>query len=288
MPRIDFALCSNQVIGLNQVSPVIPNVLFPAEFFIAILAIFVVILIWIFWILRLIFVGAARQRLRSWRGPLFALLCVISCGSILLGYLFSRDMSAYTAEQKAVNHPVLTENRRLGGIDMPAGTALDLSSMLPLPVAFQRAVFPHPVMINGVETLVVERYINFQTNDDYRTIGFEVGNLRLSGTGVSTQDGWRCDASRGIVFVTHKDGTIDRLDGCIAAAGNLIEGKPLTKGAGIHYIVRRSADPNLQHEPTEWQISLSDDVIAGEDEILPQRGWMYLSAARKVVDQGAR
>lgn len=253
------------------------------EFVLIRLAYLAAMLIWLAWLLRLGFSQKARQRLRSWRGPLFLILSAIVAYATWSIYDFNRHLTAYRAEQQALYHPVLAAGQNLGGIDMPAGTALRLA-LAAQPASFDRAAFAQPVTISGVDALRAERYIAVQTDADYKTSGFSAVNLRLTGMGESRQSGWICDATLPVVFLTHPDGRIDRFESCTAATGNLIDGHPLPRGAEIIASQGRvflngtiGADRWQIHLPTDARLTLQGTSQTG--------GALFLDADRNVIDR---
>lgn len=252
------------------------------EFIFVRLAFFAATMIWIVWTLRLVFNYKARSRLRATRAAVFALLSVISVYSLWSVYALRRDFIAYKAEQTAKYHPVLSENRRLGGIDMPTGTALTLGIALQ-PEAFNRAEFPHPVMIGGIETLSVERYLRIETDENYHTTGFTSENIRLTGIGTSKQEGWICDSTAVVVFETHTDGSIKDFQSCTAAAGNSIDNIPLPAGSQITTIDGRKYLDG-RYSPDRWLIHIPTDsnfLISGTDL---KGGSMFLDVNRAIVE----
>lgn len=240
-------------------------------------------LLWIIWILRLAFSHRARRHLRSWRGLAFVLLSAIGCHTLWSVYTFQRALAAYEAEDKLNRRPVLAESRRLAGIDMPAGTALVLQ-LARTPEAFNRAEFPHPVPIGGVETLRVERYLSIHTDENYRTTGFTPENLRLTGLGESRQAGWLCDATVPIIFATHPDGSIKSFESCTAGAGNLVEGQPLPKGAEI-IATEGTVYLDGSRGSDRWLIYLPPDAGLLVHGAQQKGGALLLDAGRKVVRQ---
>lgn len=256
--------------------PSVQFVLFASAFLAATVA-------WAIWLLYLTFNPRSRQRLCSWRGLVFVVLTGI--GSFTIWYLYTtqRSLEAYKAEHREKFQPVLSEDQRLGGIDMPAGTALTLA-IEGKTESFKRAEFPHPVLINGIEALSVERYVLIDSDANYKATGFTPESLRLSGLGKSRQNGWICDATAPISFETHPDGEIRKFTGCIAADGNFIEGKPLSQGAeiiateGTLYLDgRRGIDRWLVHLPQAAGLSGAATEREG--------GSLLLDADRNVVEQ---
>ncbi|MDO5612890.1 MAG: hypothetical protein Q4G14_06550 [Paracoccus sp. (in: a-proteobacteria)] len=253
------------------------------EFVLILLGCLAATLVWIVWLLRLAFFRKARRRMGAGQALAFALLTGIGCSFIWSAYAFQRAFAAYQADNREKYRPVLAQDRRLGGIDMPAGTALVLGIAGQVE-SFNRADFPHPVLIAGVQTLRVERYLEIQTDENHRRTGFTPKSLRLTGLGESRQEGWLCDAAATVALATHADGSVKAMASCTAAAGNLVEGQPLPEGAEIvatqgalYPDGRRGSDRWLIHLPPEARLQ-----IHGSEQ---QGGALWLDAERKVVEQ---
>ena len=261
----------------------IPVALPSSEFVLILLAALVATLVWMVWALRLTFDKQARSRLRGWRGPLFLLLAGIAVYVMFSAYALRRDFNAFAAEQQEIYHPILEHAQTLGRIAMPSGTKLRLA-VPRQPAAFDRAEFPHPLLVGGVNALLAERYLRIHTDESYQTTGFTPQNLRLTGVGESQQAGWRCDATSVIVFETHPDGTIKAFQSCRAGAGNLIEGQPLPKAAEIvategrlYLDGRRGLD--------RWIIYVPQDASMQIDGVDQKGGALLLDADRKVIER---
>ncbi|TRW91352.1 hypothetical protein FNJ84_21630 [Paracoccus sp. M683] len=251
------------------------------EFLLIRLAYLAATLIWVAWALRLAFGERAEWRLRTWRGPIFFLLGGSAFYSTWSVYDLNRELKAHVAQQQADYHPVLDRRQRLGGIDMPLGTKLNLAVARELG-SFQRAEFPHSISVGGVNALLAERYLSIHTDDAYQTAGYTPQNLRLTGVGISMQAGWICDASEVIVLETHPDGAPKAFQSCSAAGGNLIEGKALPNGAEIiasegslFLDGRRGLDRWLIHLPKEGALQLKGGEQIG--------GAILLDGDRKVI-----
>ena len=238
-------------------------------------------LIWVVWALRLAFGKNVKRRLRTWRGPIFFLLAGITFYSIWSVYDLNRALKAHAAQQQADYHPVLDRRHKLGSIDMPIGTKLTLAVARELG-SFQRAEFPHPISVGGVDAVLAERYLSIHTDDAYQTTGYTPQNLRLTGVGISAQAGWFCNASEVIVLEAHPDGAPKAFQRCSAATGNLIEGKALPIGAkiiaseGSFFLDgRRGLDRWMIHLPTEGALQLQGGEQIG--------GTILLDGDRKVI-----
>lgn len=105
----------------------VPTGLPAYEYLLVHLAYFAVTLIWLVWVSRLVFGESAKGRLRTWRGPIFFLLTVLTFYSTWSVYDLNKKLNAHAAQHQADYHPVLQEWQRLGGFDMPPGTKLSLA-----------------------------------------------------------------------------------------------------------------------------------------------------------------
>lgn len=251
------------------------------EFLLVHLAYFAVTLIWVVWASRLVFGESAKGRLRTWRGPIFFLLGGITFYSTWSVYDLNKKLNAHVAQHQANYLPVLQGWQRLGGFDMPPGTKLRLAVARELG-SFQRAEFPYPISVGGVDAVLAERYLSIHTDDAYQITGYTPQNLRLTGMGTSAQAGWLCDASVVIVLDTHPDGAPKAFQSCSAASGNLIEGKALPIGAEIiasegslFLDGRRGLDRWIIHLPKEGALQLKEGEQIG--------GTILLDGDRRVI-----
>ncbi|MGC4393060.1 hypothetical protein [Agrobacterium sp. M50-1] len=188
-------------------------------------------LVWVVWTL-LLFVRYVSGR---WKRPMilpYGLVTAVALFTLFRFGDFYLQMSAYDRERAASYRPELSEPARLGGIDMPKGTKLELA-IADNRQAFNRAVFPHPVRIADIDAIEIARYIAIKTNENYETIGFTPGNMRITGNGVTTQSGWRCDATQPVEFDLSPDGGISAFSKCILADGNVVDGIGLPKGTSL-------------------------------------------------------
>ncbi|MDP9790474.1 hypothetical protein [Agrobacterium tumefaciens] len=188
-------------------------------------------LVWVVWTL-LLFVRYVSGR---WKRPMilpYGLVTAVALFTLFRFGDFYLQMSAYDRERAASYRPELSQPARLGGIDMPKGTKLELA-IADNRQAFNRAVFPHPVRIADIDAIEIARYITIKTNENYETIGFTLGNMRITGNGVTTQSGWRCDATRPVEFDLLPDGGISAFSKCILADGNVVDGIGLPKGTSL-------------------------------------------------------
>ncbi|MBO0133527.1 hypothetical protein [Agrobacterium burrii] len=187
--------------------------------------------IWAVWTLALLI----RYVCGRWKRPMllpYGLVTAIAAFILWKTGDFYIEMQAYDRERVASYRPELLEPTRLGQIDMPKGTKLELS-IANTRDAFTRAVFPHPVRIADIDAVEIARYIAVKTNENYETVGFTPDNMRISGIGVTTQSGWLCDATQPVEFDLRPDGSISAFSRCILADGNVVDGITLPEGTSL-------------------------------------------------------
>ncbi|MCZ7470215.1 hypothetical protein M0412_20500 [Agrobacterium sp. O3.4] len=188
--------------------------------------------VWAVWTLGLLIRYASGRRKRPVILP-YGLVTAIAVFTLLQIAGFCLEMRAYDRDRTANYRPQLLEPTRLGQIDMPEGTKLELA-IANNRDAFSRAVFPHPVRVADIDAVEIARYIAIKTNDNYETIGFTPDNMRITGNGVTTQSGWRCDATRPVEFDLRPDGGISAFSRCILADGNVVDGITLPMGTSLY------------------------------------------------------
>lgn len=209
------------------------------------------------WSAALVFSGRARRafgRRRLACGGLYAALL------LLAGYFaYFQGVAAYAQreverEWRTRNY-ALSEAARVGGIDMPAGTRLSLE-VAHAPDTYNRADFPHPVSVHGLQALRMERYIRLEHEPDtYRLAAAYPLTMRITGAGAQTVQGWRCDATRPMQFSTRRDGSIAAFEECVLAEGNRADGMALPPGARL--LAHDGTVYTDGHvDPDRWQVWL--------------------------------
>ncbi len=186
---------------------------------------------WIVWTL-LLFVRYVAGR---WKRPMilpYGLVTAVALFTLFRFGEFYLQMRAYDKETAASHWPELLEPARLGQIDMPKGTKLELA-IANNREAFDRAVFPHPVPVADIDAVEIARYISIKTNENYETVGFTPQTMRITGNGVTNQSGWRCDATQPVEFDLSPDGGISAFNNCTLSDGNVVDGITLPKGASL-------------------------------------------------------
>ncbi|WP_418137408.1 hypothetical protein [Agrobacterium sp. El2ro-1b] len=184
--------------------------------------------VWAVWTLGLLIRYAAGRWTRPMVMP-YGLVTAVALFTLWQIADFYIQMHAYEKERVASYRPELAEPTRLGQIDMPKGTKLELS-VADTPESFRRALFPHPVPVADIDAVEIARYISIKTNENYETIGFTPDNMRITGQGVSTQNGWRCDATQPVEFGLKPDGGISAFSTCILADGMSLTASACRRG----------------------------------------------------------
>lgn len=185
-------------------------------------------LAWGIWTVVLVARYAGGRRARPMMLP-YGLATAIAIFTLWQFGNFYLQMRAYDREMASSYRPELGEPVRLGQIDMPKGTKLELA-VADTRESFNRAVFPHPVRVANVDAVEIARYIAIKTNGNYETVGFVPETMRVTGNGVTLQRGWRCDAAQPVEFDLKADGDVSAFSRCVLADGNIVDGIVLPKG----------------------------------------------------------
>lgn len=137
--------------------------------------------------------------------------------------------------QVAALHVTLEQPARLGGIDMPAGTKLELTRRESLE-SFKAAQFPHPVLAYGIQAAVLTRYVSTDYDSEtYATKGTYPTSVKLQGEGSQTVQGWHCDTTQPVEFEVQRDASVKAFDACVLAPGNLVADQAVPAGSTLRY-----------------------------------------------------
>lgn len=154
---------------------------------------------------------------------------------------------------------VLTAPTRVGGIDMPAGTRLQLEREKQLDT-FVSAVFPSPVQVYGAPAVRVTRQLRVVQRDGAEV--HEPAGAYVTMAGDQTIDGWMCTAGPvagrrrpTLHFQLARDGSARAFEGCLAGDGNLVDGQTLPPGSDI------GAAKYPDKPAIRWRISAGDDKV---------------------------
>lgn len=210
----------------------IPVALPSVEFLVVVGLLFLTTGIWLVWTLWLLFF---RRTKKPWANHWFALYGITTFPALFTIYhviTFSLEMRNLDRERERNFTPTLTKDERLGQIDMPAGTKLQLA-IAATPEAFGHAKFPHAVPLAGINALEVNRYIAIKYDDSYNVTGFAPDNIRIVGEGTTEQHGWTCEATVPVEFDVNDDGSVKAFNRCVLAAGNVADGISLPSGTEL-------------------------------------------------------
>lgn len=117
---------------------------------------------------------------------------------------------------------------RLGQIDMPKGTKLELAVADTRNPSTARS---SPSRVGRECRCRRDRPLyRDKTNGNYETVGFVPETMRVTGNGVTLQSGWRCDAAQPVEFDLKADGDVSAFSRCVLADGNIVDGIVLPKG----------------------------------------------------------
>lgn len=238
--------------------------------------------IWLIWTIGLVirrFVGSVL-----WHGRasfiIYIAFMLIALVTVAFIVRLNVDMRNSRREHTAQFLPALQEGMVLGTFKMPKGTRLELAIANELQ-SFRSAEFPENVVVAGVQTRKMTRYVSRETDADYKTTGFTSSSLTLIGEGEAVVSGWTCDASRPIVFHTQKDGSLDQFERCTLAAGNGLEGSLVPRGTevistgGTVYVDGFTDDDRWRLDiPVDDQIDLNGLILSGVN--------VYLDAERRL------
>lgn len=246
------------------------------------------VLVW--WVLLAI---QPRRRLRFRQGPwirlagMGVLTAIGGCFLVLQWSLYDWRQERL-AEQASRQH-TLSQETRLAGVWMPAGTHLELNVWGdPDSVAWAR--FPHPVALGEAPVISLERPRPDLPDASWR--------VRLATD--SWIEGWHCDAHDTVEMQTASDHDRGfRLESCTLAGGNAVRGwSPLASGtnrdqvqersfelpagATVQAVVGGSVYTNGEHDADRWRVRIERDGLR-----LPVFG-LTLEQAYLAVDEQRR
>lgn len=236
---------------------------------------------WVVWTLSLLVRYAAGR----WKRPIilpYGLVTAVALFTLWQIGDFYLQMNAYENERAASYRPELSAPARLGQIDMPKGTKLELA-VANTPESFNRALFPHPVSVANIDAVEIERYISIKTNENYETVGFAPESMRVTGNGVAIQSAWRCDATQPVEFDLKPDGDISAFTRCVLADGNVVDGIRLPKGTSV-----RSSTGNVYIDGfvdrDRWVVDTPEGQVVHIDDFALQDVTLAFDEGRKLYD----
>lgn len=238
-------------------------------------------LFWFGWTIGLV----VRYLKGRWRRPrLLPYTLVTACALFALWQCaaFYLEMRSYERARAASYRPELVEPMRLGQIDMPKGTKLELA-VADQPESFRRAGFPSPVRVADVDVVEVARYIAIHTNEKYQTVGFTPETMRLTGHGTTMQNSWRCDALQPVEFELKPDGGVSTFSTCTLADGNVVDGITLPEGTSL-----RASTGNVYADgfvdSDRWVLDTPEGVSVRIDNFELVDASIALDAERKLYE----
>ncbi|WP_411379164.1 hypothetical protein [Pseudomonas sp. MPB26] len=254
--------------------PSVEKLLYLALFFAA-------TLFWLGWTIRLV----VRYATGRWRRPVLLPYTLITACALFTLWQFADfylQMRSYERERAASYLPELAEPMRLGQIDMPKGTKLELA-VADQRESFKRAVFPSPVRMVDIDAVEVARYIAIQTNEKYEIVGFTPENMRITGHGTTMQNGWRCDALQPVAFELKPDGGVSAFSNCTLADGNVVDGSTLPGGTLL-----RASTGNVYVDgfvdSDRWVLDIPEHVPVRIDNFELADATIALDAERKLYE----
>lgn len=235
------------------------------------------------WMWRLIARPAPRQGPRDRRLQTFIVLGMLAFASAPIVF-FALNVSRLQPASFAGTEPtrtVLTAPTRVGGIDMPTGTRLQLEREQQLD-SFSSAVFPAAVPVYGVPAIKLIRQLRVvqRDGDEFR----EPSGAYLTPVGDQVVDGWRCTATATpgrrpptLHYLLARDGSARAFEGCLAAEGNLVDGRALPVGSDI------GAAKYVDKPAIRWRISPTEDQVFVLRGIPVYNATFWVDARRRLV-----
>jgi hypothetical protein len=225
------------------------------------------------WIVRLAARPAARaEARRRWLRTLLGvgLLVPASLPCVLITAMVWQARAERAALHVATHHR-LDAPARIGGIDLPAGTQLELGRADDRD-SFVYADFPDGHTVFGVRTRRIFRNVNTRSGPDRS--GTSVSIAAEADTWV---DGWHCGATPGsllqaLTMTLPADGSPARLTACRAADGNRVDGHALPAESEITAVADR------QDPAGRW------DIVLPRQAFFPVRGVPVYLARFRVDD----
>jgi hypothetical protein len=235
------------------------------------------------WMWRLMARPGSRQGARDRRLQTMIVLGMLAFASapiIFLALNASRLQPSAFAGMEPVR-TVLKAPTRVGGIDMPAGTRLQLEHDNQLE-SFVSAVFPAPVPVYGTPATRVTRQL--RTVQRNGTQVQEPAGAYVTMAGDQTIEGWTCTATAiagrrrpTLHYQLAHDGSPRAFEGCLAGDGNLIDGQALPVGSDI------GAAKYADKPAVRWRVSSGDDKVFTVLGIPVYNATFWVDARRRVV-----
>ena len=235
------------------------------------------------WMWRLMARPGPRQNARDRRLQAMIVLGMLAFASAPIIFL-ALNMSRMQPNSFAGMEPtrtILNAPARIGGIDMPAGTRLQLERENQ-PESFVAASFPGPVPVYGVPALRVTRQLRVVQRDGDEI--HEPAGAYVTLAGDQTIEGWVCTAGAvtgrrrpTLHYQLARDGSAQAFEGCLAADGNLVDGQALPPGTDI------GAARYIDRPAIRWRLSPGEDKVFTVRGIPLYNATFWVDARRHVV-----
>lgn len=240
----------------------IPVALPSASFYLLLLISFLAALLLGGWLLALLVSRGARANLRRhWLISLLLMLVLVPLTAFQIVFQHGVQQIHQESERRqAALRSTLEAPTTLYGIEMPAGTRLTLQREHQ-PETFTSAEFPQPVLIQGIATLRLNRWLQVlhQEGVPYDESPLRTTSLKLSGEGQAAIEGWQCDISAPVEFDVSEENDI-RFRTCSLSAGNSVAGIALPAGTEL-----LASDGTLYtngfRDNDRWQLAIPDQQV---------------------------
>jgi hypothetical protein len=235
------------------------------------------------WMWRLMARPGPRQGPRDRRLQAMIVLGMLAFASapiIFLALNVSRMQPSSFAGMEPTR-TILSAPARIGGIDMPAGTRLQLEREGQLE-SFVAASFPSPVSVYGAPAVRLTRQLRVIQRDGDEV--HEPAGAYVTMAGDQTIEGWTCTA--GVVvgrrrptlhYQLARDGSARAFEGCLAGEGNLVDGRALPAGTDI------GAAKYADKPAIRWRISTGEDKLFTVLGIPVYNATFWVDARHQVV-----
>ncbi|MGU7770677.1 hypothetical protein ACV229_10910 [Burkholderia sp. MR1-5-21] len=211
---------------------------------------------------------ALRKPARAWfnrhKGSgfsLFALLGVFSLPFLLYSFAygwFTYEEHAKSAADEAAKHRTLDHVTSIKGFQFPAGTRLTLLNPDGNIQYLEKAVFPGPQTIYGIEATAVFFSSKYHVGNEFAEKSPPAGQVvTLQGTHDQKVEDWICDATQFIGFTAGMDGKLQHFDGCTLGNGNHVGNLSIPRGTTL---TSRASRQDMV-VPAAWRLDVSSRPI---------------------------
>ncbi|SAI11161.1 membrane protein [Bordetella ansorpii] len=235
------------------------------------------------WLVLLAFSKGSRQWLMKKPRRNIGILVALAVLSVP-GYSFEYILIASgreSARREAALRVTLPQAQTLGGVEMPAGTRLELDREGRLDT-FVLAEFDAPVSAYGVQATRIRRTLSSDYDEQFNEINRYPGSVTVWGQGAQDVSGWQCDASKKLDFDAQDKGARIGFDKCLLAGGNRVGDIVLPAGAELHARTD-AAYGDTQTEPVRWSVSVDGPEPLAVQGLLLGHPALHLDAQRRLV-----